>query len=735
MSLDDVFQNACVKAPMEARNRAEAIDELCLLIAMKQGLGEQSTELAEAVKQRELEGGPEELPGVVIPHARSALIGSPTLAIGKCSRPMDWDEKGARNINLVCLLIVPQSGNPAILVTLLRTMLNNNAVVDRLHRCMTETDFHNFFRRVGVDLDIPVGFSLDRLIGKQADGIQALGWAPQGDALASATAHRDHIIRVWKHDGDLLGELRGHQATILDLAWSWNGELIAAGADDKTARVWRLADRATVQVIHPSTIVHGVAWSPDDRTLALAGHLGVGLWNTKPWRQEKALAGANIVPAFCVRWSPDGDLLAAAGGRGYADVQLWNGHSPKTVARLQRGKEPLVAMAWSPNSQLLVVGDYGGMIYVWDRSNWKTPRKSIQAHGGQITSLSFSHDGAYLASKSEDGTVKLWETREWRKAAMLLDPTTGSLWAPLSFHPDQLRLATLGGLGNSIRIWRISPAELTSAAAGSPAPLVSPPAGPIDVPHALVRAVSDGRAVLFAGAGMSAGWLGVTTTLLMEELAAEISDAFEDYDATDRSFEVVADEYEAVFGREQLVGRISAFIPQARDAAPQHLAAARAFKTIITTNWDLLFEDAYRKTGQGPQIASSNDDVDGFQLDRPTVIKMHGSADIPRTLVATSYQYELYHLTHARLLERIAELLRDKVVLFAGSGLRDEHIRRLVSSIQKSQNTWPKPVYAVGFFDDVRTKLLEHRGIEVIKCDVAVFIPELARRAAAITGL
>ncbi|MBN1347104.1 MAG: SIR2 family protein [Phycisphaerae bacterium] len=734
MSLEDILRNTLVKAPLVATSRDEAIDELCSLIANNRGLDEQSASLAEAVRRREQEGGPQELPGIVITHARSQVIGSHTLAIGKCSRPMDWEGENTQNVKLVCMLIVPENERLELLGTQLGQVFNNGAVLDRLHQCNSEADFRNFFRRIGTDLDAPRGFILERLIGKQPDVVRALAWASQGNALAFATAHRDHAIRVWKDDGDFSRELRGHQATILHLAWSRNDEQMATGGEDMTARVWQVADGATVRIIEsdPSAVVHGVAWSPDGRMLALAGHLGVHLRDTPNWQQGKTLAGPNIMPAFCVGWSPDGELLAAAGGRGYAAVQLWEGRSPKMVHRLEQGQEPIVAMAWSPDNRFLAIGDVEGTVYVWNRSNWGALTTTIRAHRGQVTSLSFSHDSAYLASKSDDGTVKLWETRDWSEVAQLLDPTTGGLWAPLSFHPKQLRLATLGGLsGNSIRIWRIDRTELpVPTVCGRPVP-VQPPAEQIDVPRRLVKAVLGEEAVLFAGAGMSAAWLGVTTTYIMRQLAEEIADECSDYDAGDRTFEVMAEEYAALFGFDMLANKISDLIPRDLDISPHHNAAAAVFKTTITTNWDLLFENAYAEAGKEYRVVSCDDEANAIRHDREMVIKMHGSADRPTTLVATSHQYELYHKTHAKLLERVAELLRDKVVVFAGYGLRDEHIRRLVSSVHENQAAWSKAAYAIGLFDEVRTRVLVHRGITVINCDVAAFFPELAQRVAA----
>jgi hypothetical protein len=43
---------------------------------------------------------------------------------------------------------------------------------------------------------------------------------------------------------------------------------------------------------------------------------------------------------------------------------------------------------------------------------------------------------------------------------------------------------------------------------------------------------------------------------------------------------------------------VASFIPQNVQPWRSHLAAVSAFRFIITTNWDLLFEAAYRQIGQ-----------------------------------------------------------------------------------------------------------------------------------------
>jgi hypothetical protein len=155
----------------------------------------------------------------------------------------------------------------------------------------------------------------------------------------------------------------------------------------------------------------------------------------------------------------------------------------------------------------------------------------------------------------------------------------------------------------------------------------------------------------------------------------------------------------------------------------------KAFRFIVTTNWDLLFEAAYQKINQHYHVLSQESDSPMFNYDQHNLLKIHGSADRPMTLVATTDDYEGYAETHEQLLDRVAELLKNNTVLFVGYGLRDEHVRQLLSRIRRKRGQWTKKAYAVGFFDEVRTKLLASRQIETIEADADKFLTELAAEA------
>jgi len=242
----------------------------------------------------------------------------------------------------------------------------------------------------------------------------------------------------------------------------------------------------------------------------------------------------------------------------------------------------------------------------------------------------------------------------------------------------------------------------------------------------LIDAVRNRQAVLFAGAGISWKAIGFGGLYVRDQLGMQIKRDYPSYDYESRSVEDVCDEYAALNDRIALVDRLAALIPQDKTPQESHVAAVKTFRFIVTTNWDLLFESAYRGINQRYQVLSQDADAPMFNYDQHNLLKIHGSADRPISLVATTDDYENYAETHARLLDKVAELLQNNTVLFVGYGLRDEHVRHLLSRIWRNRQQWTRKAFAVGFYDEVRTKLLASRQIEAINADADDFLTELA---------
>lgn len=245
----------------------------------------------------------------------------------------------------------------------------------------------------------------------------------------------------------------------------------------------------------------------------------------------------------------------------------------------------------------------------------------------------------------------------------------------------------------------------------------------------LIDAVKNRQAVLFAGAGISWKAIGFGGAYIRDQLGMYIKRDYPTYDYESRSVEEVCDEYAALNDRITLVDRLAGLIPQDRTPQESHVTAVKTFRFIVTTNWDLLFEAAYKSINQHYQVLSQDVDAPMFNYDQHNLLKIHGSADRPASLVATTDDYESYSETHVHLLDKVAELLQNNTVLFVGYGLRDEHVRRLLSRIRRNRQQWTRKAFAVGFYDEVRTKLLESRQIEVVNADADDFLKDLAIQA------
>lgn len=158
-----------------------------------------------------------------------------------------------------------------------------------------------------------------------------------------------------------------------------------------------------------------------------------------------------------LKFNPQGDLLASGG---YREVKLWR-RVPSLKKAQMAGLESVPrALAVSPDSKSVAIGEESGKIKVFDVASG-TITRVVAGHTSGVTGLRFVADGTRLVSASLDKSFRIWNMADGLQLGQV--DTPAELHA-LALVADEKRVA-VGGADNIIRIWDLA-AVLAQPAGG-----------------------------------------------------------------------------------------------------------------------------------------------------------------------------------------------------------------------------------------------------------------------------
>ncbi|MGF1538348.1 MAG: NB-ARC domain-containing protein [Elainellaceae cyanobacterium] len=192
-----------------------------------------------------------------------------------------------------------------------------------------------------------------------------------------------------------------------------------------------------------------VVYSPDGTLLATAGGGGkIVVWQTSDYRPKLTLqASTNRI--LSLDFSPDGAFLVSEGTD--HELNVWDMATGQRSTTLKGHSGPVWAIRFSPTENVFVSASVDFTLLLWDL-NHRQPIHRLEGHTRQVNAVAFSPDGHQIASGSSDETLRLWD----RHTGQLLE-----VWScettPLSigFSPDGKCLA-IGHTDGTIRFWELT---------------------------------------------------------------------------------------------------------------------------------------------------------------------------------------------------------------------------------------------------------------------------------------
>lgn len=241
--------------------------------------------------------------------------------------------------------------------------------------------------------------------------VNAVAFSPNGQLLASGSD--DWTFKLWniqqrQHIATLEHITDRTRSQVKDVAFSPDGQRLATAGQH--VKLWEISTQNEIATLRHDEYVWALAFSPNGQLLAAGDGEGkVKIWDVQRQQSMVQLEG-DTDGVYAVTFSSDGRTLATAGRQG--EVKLWAVSDWASLGTLQN-RGTTFALDFSPNSKILA-STGPAAVTLWDVESGEEI-VSLTGHASWVFGTAFSPDGTTLVSSGDDGTVRLQNVETYLK--------------------------------------------------------------------------------------------------------------------------------------------------------------------------------------------------------------------------------------------------------------------------------------------------------------------------------
>jgi mono/diheme cytochrome c family protein/uncharacterized protein with WD repeat len=209
--------------------------------------------------------------------------------------------------------------------------------------------------------------------------------------------------------------------------------------------------------------VLALAFSPGGGELAANGCSEVLCWNPNDGTLLRRLKGAPE-RTLSLDYSPDGSLLAAAGGDPgrTGEAILINVEKPEILRSFGPYAEVILSTCFSPDGKLLAFGGGDNSIRIHATATG-AEKLVIQQHADWVMTVRFSPDGDRLVSASRDRTARIYNSQTGELESTYTEHNGPVLAAVFS---EDAKLICSAGRDKKIHVWAAKDAKKVGEISG-----------------------------------------------------------------------------------------------------------------------------------------------------------------------------------------------------------------------------------------------------------------------------